>query len=105
MLSPLRHAHAGEYGGVRADGHHRAPALLRFAYVMKGADRLCLVTDSNRALDIPPDECRIGPAHGTMFISDGLVGRMPGGPLVSSIIGMEHMVRVMESDLKARCMM
>lgn len=86
---------------VIADGHHLAPALLRFAYVMKGADRLCLVTDSNRALDMPPGEYRIGPEDGTMFISDGLVGRMPGGPLASSIMGMDHMVRIMARDTKA----
>jgi N-acetylglucosamine-6-phosphate deacetylase len=87
---------------VIADGLHLAPELLRFAYVMKGADRLCLVTDSNRALDMPPGEYRIGPHDGTSFISDGLVGRMPGtGALASSIEGMSHMVRVMARDSKA----
>jgi N-acetylglucosamine-6-phosphate deacetylase len=87
---------------VIADGLHLAPELLRFAYVMKGADRMCLVTDSNRALDMPPGEYRIGPHDGTMFISDGLVGRMPGtGALASSIEGMSHMVRVMARDSKA----
>jgi N-acetylglucosamine-6-phosphate deacetylase len=35
---------------VIADGHHLAPELLEFAYAMKGVDRLCLVTDANRAL-------------------------------------------------------
>jgi N-acetylglucosamine-6-phosphate deacetylase len=87
---------------VIADGLHLAPELLRFAYVMKGADRMCLVTDSNRALDMPPGEYRIGPHDGTTFISDGLVGRMPGsGALASSIEGMDHMVRVMARDSKA----
>jgi N-acetylglucosamine-6-phosphate deacetylase len=87
---------------VIADGHHLAPELLRFALAMKGPDRLCLVTDSNRALDMPPGEYRIGPHDGTSFISDGQVGRMPGtGNLASSIMGMDHMVRVMARATKA----
>lgn len=87
---------------VIADGHHLSPELLHYAYVMKGASRLCLVTDSNRALDMPPGEYRIGPeSDGTLFVSDGLVGRMPNGPLASSIVGMDHMVRVMARATKA----
>jgi N-acetylglucosamine-6-phosphate deacetylase len=87
---------------VIADGFHLAPELLRFAYVMKGADRMCLVTDSNRALDMPKGEYRIGPHDGTMFYSDGEVGRMPGsGALASSIEGMDHMVRIMAKATKA----
>lgn len=88
---------------VIADGHHLAPELLRFALAMKGPDRLCLVTDSNRALDMPVGEYRIGPAaDGAPFISDGFVGRMPGtGVLASSIMGMDHMVRTMARATKA----
>jgi N-acetylglucosamine-6-phosphate deacetylase len=87
---------------VIADGFHLAPELLRFALAMKGADRLCLVTDSNRALDMPKGEYRIGPHDGTMFYSDGDVGRMPGsGALCSSIVGMDQMVRVMAKATKA----
>lgn len=87
---------------VIADGHHLAPELLRFALAMKGADRLCLVTDSNRALDMPPGEYPIGPEDGTHFYSDGQVGRMPGtGALASSIVGMDHMVRTMAKATKA----
>lgn len=88
---------------VIADGHHLAPELLRFALAMKGPERLCLVTDSNRALDMPQGEYRIGPAtDGALFVSDGLVGRMPGtGVLASSIMGMDHMVRTMARATKA----
>ena len=39
---------------VIADGKHLAPELLEFAFRMKGPERLCLVTDANRALDMPP---------------------------------------------------
>jgi N-acetylglucosamine-6-phosphate deacetylase len=88
---------------VIADGYHLAPELLRFAFVMKGPKRLCLVTDANRALDMPPAEYRIGPAKdGSMFFSDGLVGRMPGSTaLASSIVGMDTMVRTMARATKA----
>lgn len=81
---------------VIADGEHLAPELLRFAYALKGADRLCLVTDANRALGLPPGEYLFGPeAQGAKFISDGKVGRMPEGGLASSIMGMDTMVRTM----------
>ena len=88
---------------VIADGHHLAPELLRFALAMKGPDRLCLVTDSNRALDMPLGEYRIGPKEdGTLFYSDGFVGRMPAtGTLASSIMGMDTMVRTMARATKA----
>ena len=60
---------------VIADGRHLAPELLDFAYRMKGAARLCLVTDSSRALDMPAGQYRFGPKDtGTLFESDGTVG-------------------------------
>jgi N-acetylglucosamine-6-phosphate deacetylase len=70
---------------------------------MKGARRLCLVTDANRALDMPPGEYLIGPRDtGERLISDGKVGRMPDGTgLASSIVGMDHMVRTMVSQTSA----
>ena len=73
------------------------------AFVMKGSKRLCLVTDANRALDMPPGEYRIGPAEdGSLFFSDGLVGRMPRSTaLASSIVGMDTMVRTMARATKA----
>lgn len=80
---------------VIADGHHLAPDLLEFARKMIGARRLCLVTDANRALDMPPGRYRFGPEEdGSWFDSDGQVGRA-GGSLASAIQGMDHMVRTM----------
>ena len=46
---------------VIADGCHLAPELLDFAWRMKGAKRLLLVTDCNRAMDLPPGRYRFGP--------------------------------------------
>ena len=87
---------------VIADGCHLAPELLEFAFVMKGADRLCVVTDANRALDMPPGTYRFGPeADGEWFESDGKVGFQPGAGLASSVVGMDTMVRVMKEQTSA----
>lgn len=86
---------------VIADGHHLSPELLRFAYQMIGPKRLCLVTDCNRALDMPPGRYRFGPAdNGSWFESDGHVGRS-GESLASAIVGLDHMVRHMKAATKA----
>ena len=87
---------------VIADGCHLAPELLEFAYRMKGASRLCLVTDCNRAMDMPPGEYIFGHStEGTQFRSDGRVGWAPNGSLASSIVGMDHMVRHMKTSTSA----
>ncbi len=87
---------------VIADGFHLAPELLEFAYRMKGAKRLLLVTDSNRALDLPPGKYRFGSADdGSWFESDGKVGWASNGNLASSIMGMDHMVRHMKKNTSA----
>ena len=87
---------------VIADGCHLAPELLEFAFRMKGAERLCLVTDCNRALDMPIGEYRFGnEADGTMFRSDGNVGWAPNGSLASSVVGMDHMLRHMKRSTSA----
>lgn len=81
---------------VIADGSHLAPELLEFAYRMLGVKRLVLVTDSNRGVDMPPGEYRIGPAtDGEIFCSDGKVGYIKNGGLCSSVVGMDTMVRNM----------
>jgi N-acetylglucosamine-6-phosphate deacetylase len=81
---------------VIADGCHLAPELLNFAYRMKGATRLCLVTDANRAVGMPPGRYRFGPQEtGSWFESDGRVGFVPGVGLASSVFGLDTMVRNM----------
>lgn len=87
---------------VIADGCHLAPELLEFAWRMKGASRLLLVTDANRALDLAPGRYRFGPEDdGSWFESDGKVGWAPNGSLASSIMGMDHMVRHMLKSTSA----
>jgi N-acetylglucosamine-6-phosphate deacetylase len=88
---------------VIADGFHLSPELLEFAFRMKGAARLCLVTDSNRALDMPPGRYRFGAEEdGAWCVSDGCVGRAPeGDALASSVVGLDTMVRTMRRDTSA----
>ena len=82
---------------VIADGQHLSDELLYFAYRMKGVERLCLVTDSSRALDMEPGRYIFGPIDdGDWFVYDGQVGRsVETGNLASSVAGMDHMVRTM----------
>ncbi len=95
-------AHAEMSTEVIADGCHLAPELLEFAFRMKGVERLCLVTDANRALDMAPGRYRFGPvASGTWFESDGNVGFVPGEGLASSVMGLDHMVRTMMAGTSA----
>ena len=49
---------------VIADGKHLQRELLLLAYKIKGPDRLALVTDCNRALDMPDGEYMFGPLDG-----------------------------------------
>jgi N-acetylglucosamine-6-phosphate deacetylase len=87
---------------VIADGIHLAPELLEFAYRLIGPRRLCLVTDCNRALDLPPGRYRFGSdTDGTWFESDGKAGWAPNGSLASSVVGMDHMVRQMKKATSA----
>jgi N-acetylglucosamine-6-phosphate deacetylase len=80
---------------VIADGKHLQRELLLLAYKVKGPDRLALVTDCNRALDMPDGEYWFGPRDGGERIirRDG-VGIMPDGQaLASGVMGMDHGVR------------
>jgi N-acetylglucosamine-6-phosphate deacetylase len=79
---------------VIADGSHLAPELLQFAWQMKGPKMLCLVTDANRAMDMPIGRYAFGNIAEQVWIeSDGMVGRSLDGGLASSIQGMDHCVR------------
>ena len=81
---------------IIADGEHLAPDLMEYSWQVFGPDRLILVSDSNRAVDLGPGEYKIGPKeNGEPFISNGKVGICPGGGLASSIFGLDHMVRTM----------
>lgn len=80
---------------VIADGKHLAPELLQLAHKIKGPDRLALVTDCNRALDLPDGDYLFGPLDGgEPFVRHDGVGLMPDRKaLASSVRGMDHMLR------------
>ena len=95
-------AHGEMSTEVIADGLHLSDELLTFAYRFKGPHRLCLVTDANRAVDMPPGRYRFGAVEdGPWFESDGKVGFVPGQGLASSVAGMDQLVRVMRRATKA----
>jgi N-acetylglucosamine-6-phosphate deacetylase len=80
---------------VIADGKHLTRELLLLAYKTKGPDHLALVTDCNRALDMPDGEYLFGPLDGgePILRRDG-VGVMPDGKaLASGVVGMDECVR------------
>jgi N-acetylglucosamine-6-phosphate deacetylase len=80
---------------VIADGKHLSSELLLLARKIKGPDRLALVTDCNRALDMPDGEYLFGPIDGgEQFVRHDGVGLMPDRrALASSVQGMDHIVR------------
>jgi len=88
-----------------ADGRHLAPDLLRFVLTMKTADRVALVSDCGRALDMPPGVYTFGPAdEGEPFYSDGEVGlTLDRAGLAGSVRSLDfmvsHMHRIVGADL------
>lgn len=80
---------------VIADGKHLTRELLLLAYKVKGPDRLALVTDCNRALDMPDGEYIFGPKDdGEPILRKDGVGVMPNGTaLASGVVGMDECVR------------
>jgi N-acetylglucosamine-6-phosphate deacetylase len=82
---------------VIADGKHLTPELLRLAYKVKGPDRLALVTDSMRAVDLPDGEYWFG-AEGSgekVRKMDGVGVTLEGTALASGVMGLDHGVRTM----------
>src|SRR5262245_62015026 len=80
---------------VIADGKHLQRELLMLAYKIKGPDRLALVSDCSRALDMPDGPYLIGPRDGgePFRKADG-VGLLPSGTaLASSVVGLDECVR------------
>jgi len=82
---------------VIADGKHLTPELLRLAYKVKGPDRLALVTDSMRAVDLPDGEYWFGPEGSGERVRklDGVGVTLDGTALASGVTGMDQAVRTM----------
>jgi N-acetylglucosamine-6-phosphate deacetylase len=80
---------------IIADGKHLSRELLLLAHKVKGADRLALATDCNRALDMPDGEYLFGPLEGgePILRRDGVGVMADGEALASGVMGMDHAVR------------
>ena len=88
---------------VIADGKHLADELLRLAFKIKGPDRLALVTDSMRAVDMPNGEYWFG-AEGSgerVRKMQGVGVTLDGTALASGAMGLDHCVRTMAAATKA----
>ncbi len=82
---------------VIADGWHLADSLLKTAFLVKGPDRLALVSDAMRAVDMPDGEYRFGsPTSGELIRRRGEVGvTLDGTGLASGVMGQDHGLRVL----------
>jgi len=80
---------------VIADGQHLSAALLKLAYKVKGPDRLAIVTDAMRALDMPDGEYVFGPLDGGEAVRklNNVGVTLDGKSLASGVTGMDHAVR------------
>jgi N-acetylglucosamine-6-phosphate deacetylase len=80
---------------VIADGQHLSAELLKLAYKFKGPDRLALVTDAMRAVDLPDGEYWFGSAeNGERVRKLGDVGvTLDGKALASGVMGLDHCIR------------
>ncbi len=80
---------------VIADGKHLQSELLRLAYKLKGPDRLALVTDTNRAMDMPDGEYIFGSLDGgeKVIRKDGVGLMLDGKALASSVVGLDDCIR------------
>jgi N-acetylglucosamine-6-phosphate deacetylase len=68
---------------------------------MKKSSMLCLVSDTSRALDMPPGKYAFGhPEENVWIESTGKVGLSPAGGLASSVVALDHCVRHMAKVTK-----
>ena len=83
---------------VIADDRHLADELLLLAYRVKGPDRLALVTDSMRAMDMPDGEYWFGKEGKGEAIrkADGVGLTLDGKGLASAVQGLDVGLRAMK---------
>ncbi len=84
------------YAEVIADGMHLPPELLKLIYKIKGADRICLITDSMRGADMPEGDSILGSLkNGTPCIIEGGIAKMPDRKaFAGSVATTDRLVRV-----------
>lgn len=80
---------------VIADGCHLPADLLKLIYKIKGADRICLVTDSMRAAGMPNGEYMLGSLDGGQkcIVEDGVAKLPDRSAFAGSVSTTDRLVR------------
>lgn len=88
---------------VIADGCHLPGDLLRLIYKVKGADKICLVTDSMRAAGMPDGEYILGAREGGMrtIVEEGVAKLPDRTAFAGSVATMDRLVRTMKGHTAA----
>lgn len=75
---------------VIADGVHIHPDMLKLTYQLKGAEKICVITDAMRAKGMPDGEYELGGQQ--VFVKDG-EARLENGSLAGSVLTMDQAFR------------
>lgn len=110
-MSMVRRINAYRYSGVVessylidemtveiiADGAHLPASLLKLIYKIKGADSICLVTDSMRAAGMPEGEYRLGSLEDgqIVVVEDGVAKLQDRSAFAGSVATADRLVRTM----------
>ena len=78
-----------------ADGHHIHPAAMRILLKVKGADRICLVSDATPPAGAPAGEYAW---EGYTLYHDGQTSRLENGTLAGSVTLINQMLKVLVEE-------
>ena len=111
-MSMVRRINAFRYSGVVesaylidemtveiiADGKHLPASLLKLIYKIKGADKICLVTDSMMAAGMPDGEYILGSVKDgqRVVVEDGVAKLMDRSAFAGSVATTNLLVKTME---------
>ncbi len=83
------------YTEVICDGIHLPPKLLEMIYRLRGADRICLITDAIRGAEVPDELLPVLREKYNCVIEDG-IGKMPGkNCFAGSVATTDRLIREM----------
>lgn len=82
---------------IIADGIHLPAPLLKLIYKIKGADKICLITDSMRGADMPEGDSILGNLHHGLkvIIEDGIAKLPDRTAFAGSVATTDRLVRNM----------
>ncbi|MCX7664295.1 MAG: N-acetylglucosamine-6-phosphate deacetylase [Gemmataceae bacterium] len=88
---------------IICDGVHLAPDLIRLAYKVKGPQRLAVVSDTSRAMDMPDGLYMFGhPTSGQQIRKEGYQGlTVDRTGLASGVVGLDYAFRVFLNATRA----